>query len=117
VLDGIVAGEGEGPLAPRDVALGVVLAGLDPIALDLAAVELMGFDADRIPKIRESMAASRMRVTAVRSRADVEVAELDAEGRLLRRGLDDLPTAHSFSPHSGWQGHIERRTSRPAEAM
>ena len=30
VLDGIVAGEGEGPLAPRDVPLGVVLAGDRP---------------------------------------------------------------------------------------
>jgi uncharacterized protein (DUF362 family) len=44
ILDGIVAGEGEGPLAPRDVPLGVVLAATDPIALDLLALRVMGFD-------------------------------------------------------------------------
>jgi Domain of unknown function (DUF362) len=30
VIDGVIAGEGEGPLAPSDVALGVVLAATDP---------------------------------------------------------------------------------------
>ncbi len=44
VIDGVIAGEGEGPLAPSDVPLGVVLAATDPVALDLAAVRLMGFD-------------------------------------------------------------------------
>jgi len=38
VIDGIVAGEGEGPLAPADVPLGVVVASEDPVAADLAAI-------------------------------------------------------------------------------
>ncbi len=112
-----MAGEGEGPLAPRDVPLGVVIAGLDPIAVDLAAVELMGFDAERIPKIRESMRGGDPRVTQVRARSDVEVAELDARGRVITRGLDELRPARSFSPHPGWSGQIERGSTAAAEAM
>ena len=44
VIDGIVAGEGEGPLAPHDRPLGAIVAATDPLALDLACVRLMGFD-------------------------------------------------------------------------
>ena len=41
VLDGSVAGEGNGPLAPRNVPLGVVLASTDPVAVDQASIDLM----------------------------------------------------------------------------
>ena len=106
VLDGIVAGEGEGPLAPRDVSLGVVLAALDPVALDLVAVRLMGFDAMRIPKIREAMHSLSPRITAVREPADVEVSEFTESG-VRRAPLATLPVEREFDPHSGWRGSVE----------
>jgi uncharacterized protein (DUF362 family) len=109
VLDGVVAGEGEGPLAPRDVPLGAVLAATDPVALDLVAVRLMGFDEERIPKLREAMRDPGPRVTAVRSASDVSVVEVEAEGgaaRTLR--LEEVACARPFRPHAGWAGHLER---------
>lgn len=109
VIDGIVAGEGEGPLAPRDVPLGVVLAATDPVALDLAAVRLMGFDERFLPKVSQPMRDERLRLTAVRSPADVTVGEVQAgsfESRELR--IDDLRPARTFVAHPGWRGHIER---------
>lgn len=115
VLDGIVAGEDEGPLAPADVALGVVLAATDPLALDLAAVRLMGFDFERLPKLREAMRDPGPRVTAVRDEADVLVAETNADevvgaGSRLREGpVSALACARAFVPHFGWRGHVERR--------
>ena len=112
VIDGVVAGEGEGPLAPLDVPLGVVLAATDPIALDLAAVRLMGFDEERLPKLREPMRDTGLRVTAVRSPADVEVCEVDPSGfGEQRRSLDEIEARRPFAPHSGWRGHVERRPS------
>jgi uncharacterized protein (DUF362 family) len=109
VLDGIVAGEGEGPLAPRDVPLGVVLAATDPVALDLAAVRLMGYDERRVPKIREAMAAETLRVTDVREPGDVTIHEVDAIS-LEQRALpvDALGCARIFDPHPGWRGQLER---------
>jgi hypothetical protein len=107
VLDGIVAGEGEGPLAPRDVPLGIVLASLDPVALDLVAVRLMGFDARRIPKIWEPMRAPGARITAVREEADVEVAERAAGAGCEVRPLAALAPLRRFAAHSGWRGAIE----------
>jgi uncharacterized protein (DUF362 family) len=109
LLDGIVAGEGEGPLAPRDVPLGAVLAGTDPIAIDLAALRLMGFDERNIPKIREPMADSSLRVTAVRRPDDVRVFEVTGgEASLEERRLEDLAAERAFEPHPGWRGMLER---------
>jgi len=110
VIDGIVAGEGEGPLAPRDVPLGVVLAGTDPVAVDLVAVRLMGFDEQRIPKICEPMQDKGPRITTVRHPRDVVVREVTSgtlDVRELR--LDEVSISDVFAPHPGWRGHIERK--------
>ncbi|MCP4036936.1 MAG: DUF362 domain-containing protein, partial [bacterium] len=114
LLDGIVAGEGDGPLAPNDVPLGVVAAGSDPVAVDLVAVRLMGFDEQLIPKLREPMRDSGARITAVRSASDVVVGEIRVEagpdGEVEERGLDQIECKREFEPHPGWRGHIERET-------
>jgi hypothetical protein len=72
----------------------------------------MGFDERFIPKVSEPMRGEGLRLTEVRSPADVAVAEVLAgsfERRELR--LDELRTAHPFVPHAGWRGHIERAPS------
>ncbi len=119
LLDGIVAGEGEGPLTPRDRPLGVVLAATDPVALDLVAIRLMGFDERRIAKVREAMRDPGPRVTAVRSPDDVALFEGDPERFTIARGaLDALAPARPFLAHSGWRGHVEReRTTAGAERV
>jgi uncharacterized protein (DUF362 family) len=112
ILDGIVAGEGEGPLAPRDRPCGVVLAATDPVALDLVAIRLMGFDERCIPKVREAMRDAGPRVTAVKSPDDVAVFTCDPTTFATTRGaLDALAPAQPFLAHSGWRGHIEREAA------
>ena len=107
-MDGIVAGEGEGPLAPRSRPLGAVLAATDPIALDLAALQLMGFEFASIPKVREAIADPVLSITAVRTPGDVAVIEADSGGlRLRERQLEELGADESFLAHPGWQGHVE----------
>ncbi len=109
VLDGIVAGEGEGPLAPRDRPLGVVLAATDPVALDLVALRLMGFDESRVAKVREALRDAGPRLSDARSAADVCAFEADARSFELReRPLAALAADRPFAAHSGWRGHIER---------
>jgi len=111
VIDGVVAGEGNGPLAPRDVPLGIVLAATDPVALDLVAIRLMGFDERRIPKVSASMATDALRFTAVRTPADVEIAERVPEtGALRLYDLDAIEPDRIFRAHPGWLNHIERRS-------
>jgi uncharacterized protein (DUF362 family) len=109
VMDAIVGGEGQGPLAPRDVCVGAVLASTDPVALDLVAIRLMGFDEGRIPKLREAMRDEGPRVTSVRSPEDVSVVEIDAaDCKARERSLQEIVCERPFAPHSGWRNHIER---------
>jgi uncharacterized protein (DUF362 family) len=109
VVDGIVAGEGAGPLAPCDRPLGVIVAATDPLAAELACVRLMGFDEARIPLLREAMAAASLRIGAVRRASDVQVVETDAEGRFCETSVEALAPAQAFSPHPGWREVLEVR--------
>jgi hypothetical protein len=51
LVDGIVAGEGEGPLASTPRAAGLLCAGRDPALVDLACVRAMGLDERAIPMV------------------------------------------------------------------
>ncbi|HEX6292755.1 MAG TPA: DUF362 domain-containing protein [Herpetosiphonaceae bacterium] len=53
IVDGIVGGEGNGPLRAAPKACGVLLAGLHPIAVDLVAARLMGFAPYAIKQLYE----------------------------------------------------------------
>src|SRR5207302_5307914 len=44
VMDAIIAGEGNGPVATRGRFVGCILAADDPVALDVIAGDLAGFD-------------------------------------------------------------------------
>lgn len=110
LLDGIVAGEGEGPLSPVDVPLGAIVAGMDPVAVDLTAVRLMGFDARKIPKIQGPMSDSGPRITAVTRPEDVRVFQATAgpdPGETHEVSLAEISCERTFRAHSGWLGHIE----------
>ena len=43
-IDGIIAGQGNGPEAPDPIHTGVLIAGANPLAVDAAAAKMMGFD-------------------------------------------------------------------------
>jgi uncharacterized protein (DUF362 family) len=51
LVDGVIAGEGPGPLGTRPKQCGVILGGADPVAIDAAAAKLMGFDPSQIKMI------------------------------------------------------------------
>ncbi|MEE2672754.1 MAG: DUF362 domain-containing protein [Myxococcota bacterium] len=110
VLDGIIAGENNGPLAPSAHPLGAVIAATDPVAADLVAVRLMGFDEDRLPILREAMLELSTPVTAVRRSDDVQVAVVEADGQgstpSLRR-LSQIDSDRPFTAHPGWRGRVE----------
>jgi uncharacterized protein (DUF362 family) len=55
LVDGIVAGEGEGPLGATPVAAGLLVGGFDPALVDVTAARAMGFDPAKIVMIREAL--------------------------------------------------------------
>jgi uncharacterized protein (DUF362 family) len=52
VIDGIVGGEGYGPLSNTPVKSNVMFAGSDIVALDTVALTFMGFKVDEIPHVK-----------------------------------------------------------------
>jgi hypothetical protein len=72
VVDGIVGGEGNGPMAPDPKLCGVVLAGLHPVAVDCVAATLMGFDWKRLPLLRQAFAMRELSFTTFRA-DDIEI--------------------------------------------
>ncbi|QHQ61894.1 DUF362 domain-containing protein [Anaerocolumna sedimenticola] len=52
VIDGIIGGEGDGPLWVRPVQSNIVFAGVDPVAVDTAALDFMGFSLEEVPHVK-----------------------------------------------------------------
>src|SRR5258708_1597474 len=98
VIDGIVAGEGEGPRAPTRRNMGLVIVSEDPVAADVVTSALMGFDPFRIPVIRHACEPHPLPVTSVRS--DGSGLDIRFGGRMLR-DWHELPNL-GFRPHNGW---------------
>jgi uncharacterized protein DUF362 len=49
IVDAIVAGQGDGPLKPEPLPLGLLIAGGNAVAVDLVCAGLLGYDPNRIP--------------------------------------------------------------------
>lgn len=52
LVDGIVAGEGNGPMIPTPKRIGTLIAGRNPYKVDYVATYIMGFDYQKLPQIR-----------------------------------------------------------------
>jgi hypothetical protein len=106
VVDGIRAGEGNGPMAPDPVDAGLVLAGADPAAVDVVAATLIGFDPRKIKHIAEAFSGHRFRIAAV---DEADITTVSSEQALERDSvMADPPELYWFRPHFGWTSHIER---------
>lgn len=102
ILDGLVAGEGNGPLQPLPVPLGLLAVSDDPFLADMAASSLMGFEPESIPALRH-----RKRFGGDWGGFAPDLVELTFNGMCLR-DIRSLPILHRFRPAPGWRGHIER---------
>ena len=51
IVDGVIAGEGEGPLRPTPKAAGLLVAGENPAYVDAVLATLMGYNIARVPTI------------------------------------------------------------------
>ena len=102
-MDGLVAGEGNGPLQPIPVRTGVLLASTNSFLVDLAMSKMMGFD---YRKIRLLAYQSKFPDPAWARVSPVEFrVEIKGETRL--DGILGLPILHRFLPPPGWRGHVE----------
>jgi uncharacterized protein (DUF362 family) len=104
LVDAVVAGQGEGPLSPDPLPLGLLLAGENAAAVDRVAALLLGYDPARIPIAREAFGRFRWPLAGFTPEA-VELAgdlgEGPADGLLP---LDGVEVVHP----SGWRDAAAR---------
>jgi hypothetical protein len=93
IIDGIIAGEGNGPMEADAKPCGVLVAGANPVAADLVATQLMGFDWRKVPTIREAFRLTELPLVDF---APDEIQVVPALGETFQ-----------FRPHFGWIGQIE----------
>jgi uncharacterized protein (DUF362 family) len=99
LVDGIIAGEGNGPMTPDPRNAGFLAAGGDPFKTDYVCTHVMGLDPDKIQLLRQSIGDAR-------SGFDPKALRVSCR---YHGDLADYRDVHlRFRPHVDWVGHIER---------
>ena len=102
LTDAIVAGQGDGPLSPQPLPLGLLFAGNNAACVDWFGAQLLDYDPQLLPIVREAFGSYRWPISAARPEeitlvGDWGTGKLAKIDRLTRR---DLPAvAHPF----GWR--------------
>ena len=103
VIDGIISGMEEGPLRPRPVPCGMLVAGFNPVAVDMTCARVMGFDPRCIPLIQRAAEREWLPLGHFAPQDLAIVSNVVRWPGIFRSndpGLDLVPSA-------GWRGHIE----------
>jgi len=104
IVDGVIAGEGEGPMEPTARNCGVLVAGINAVAVDTVLATMIGFDYRKIPIIVNGYNVERWSLVTF-SPNDIVINSCSFQWQQLYvgRACDTL----AFIPPSGWIGHIE----------
>ncbi len=105
VVDGIVGGEGNGPMAPDARPCGVIVAGAHPLAVDCVAATLMGFDWTRLRMLKNAFAMRELSFVPFRP----EEIQVTSNRPAWSGRLTTLDETFDFKPHFGWTGAIENQ--------
>jgi uncharacterized protein DUF362 len=103
IVDGIYSGEGDGPLRASTRHDGILMAGTNPVIIDLVVCILMGIVPEAIRQVHRGFAVSRYPL--VDMSFDAALANLTA---LVASNVWPLPDLHYALPPA-WEGHVPRR--------
>jgi uncharacterized protein (DUF362 family) len=105
LIDGIVSGEKDGPLKPSAKYCGIMIGGLNPVAVEAVAARMMGFDYKKIPTIFNSFNIVKYPLCNF-APMDINVYSNHSKWN----GIDlEFGDSLKFEPYMGWKGHIELR--------
>jgi Domain of unknown function (DUF362) len=102
VVDGLISGEGNGPLQPLPRATDWLICGEDPFAIDAALAWFMGFDPRLLPILEQR--GNYLGPTW----GDFNLEELSVELDGRPTFVLQSPVNLEFVPPPGWRKHIER---------
>jgi uncharacterized protein (DUF362 family) len=104
-VDGIISGEGNGPMAPDPKPCGVIVSGTNPLAVDSVCCALMGFDWRKVRMLAGAFKAARKQIGQF---AHDHITVVSNEP-LKQKQLGEFTKEDSFAfkPHFGWVGGVE----------
>ena len=103
LVDGILAGERNGPLAPHPKPCGVLLAGTAPAAVDAVMARLMGYRWQAIPTLRHAFEAAN----GLEAFLPSEIQTISNSAPWHQLPVEEPGPSFAFVPNPGWKGHIE----------
>jgi len=104
IVDGIIAGEGDGPLNPNPKPCGVLIAGFNPIGVDMVTSRLMGFDPMKIPKLKSILKDTSHKLWT----PDLKEIRCMSNVKDWDKDLFDISgSCLNFRSHYGWKDHVE----------
>lgn len=100
IVDGIIGGEGNGPLCPDSVQSNVLIAGTNPAEVDAVVAKLMGFNPNKIQIIEQAFQTHAF---------PISINKIEALMVFDERVEREIPLAEvvpvvkgGFKPHFGW---------------
>lgn len=112
VVDGIIGGEGNGPMSPDPKSCGVVICGVHPAAVDCVAATLMGFDWQKLRMLKQSFSIRELNFVPFQP-GDINIT---SDNPVWCGAMGGVENVFSFRPHFGWAGAIEARGNHKVTA-
>jgi uncharacterized protein (DUF362 family) len=103
IVDGIIAGEGNGPMSPDPKPCGIILAGTDPVAVDVVAATKMGFDWTKIRLLKNAFTMRELNFVSFKP----EDIRIYGGHPVCYDRVAEIGDSFFFKPHFGWKGAIE----------
>ena len=105
-VDGIIGGQGDGPMDPDPMGAKMILFGTNPVSVDAAAAVLMGFDTSKIPIVWNGFHTQGYPL------ANWEFADIRciSNEQTWNGTLEEVAQSEGIlevKPHFGWVNHIE----------
>jgi uncharacterized protein (DUF362 family) len=105
MIDGIMGGETDGPLVPEPKHCGILIAGDNPLAVDIVAIRLMGYDYRKLPLYSSFLKLKKWGILSTSEILDITV---ESNNSLYSNVINNSTSKYlNFNPHIGWKNKIE----------
>lgn len=102
VIDGIIGGEGDGPLSPKVKNSNVIVSGFNPVAVDWVSAQLMNFDPEKLKILNGSKSQEELSW-----KGEKNPLIYSNENQIIELWGNDFNL--DFLPPIGWVGQVERK--------
>jgi len=103
IIDGIVAGENEGPLKPKSKYAGIIIGGFSPVLCDATMAYLLGYDPNKLKTIAYALNHKKSRLNP----DHIKLRDVTINFNGHESALSKLPNLHFIKPKY-WRKKADR---------